>query len=137
MKQIIALLAFSFCFIASQAQTNLVSQYSKTIDTVINTATKYLTVPAPYGAIYRVTDVAITYTKISGTLAGSVQVQYSQNGTDYYSVQQDSTLTVTDGTSITLGWQLREKGLKYLRVRATGAGTMSGQIRATITPRQQ
>ncbi len=120
----------------ASAQTDLLSQYSKTIDTVTNTGTKYLTIPTPYNVSYKTWEVAVSYTKISGTVGGTATVEYSIDGSNFYSLKRDSVYTATDVAGQTLGWRIVDPGAKYIRVKATGTGTMSAQIKAKVYGRQ-
>lgn len=132
-------IAFFFIGIAATAfaQTNLVSQYSLPLDTVANTATKYLTVSTALNSFYKTTEVALTYTKISGTVAGTATLEYSLDGTNYYSLKRDSIYTATDVTSQTFGWSIKDVAVKYIRVKVTGVGTMSAQVKAKIHARKE
>lgn len=123
--------------VVASAQTNMVSQYSLPLDTVANTSTKYLTVPVALNSFYKATEVALTYTKISGTVAGTATLEYSLDGTNYYSLARDSVYTATDVTGQTFGWSIKDVAVKYIRVKVTGAGTMSAQVKAKIHARKE
>ncbi|WP_126244344.1 hypothetical protein [Chitinophaga rhizosphaerae] len=138
MKRFLFLVTLVFGFaLASQAQTAFVSQYSKALDTVTNTATKYMTIPTPLNSFYKTAEISVTYTKISGTVAGTVALEYSIDGTNYYSLTANAAATATDVASQTFGWSLKDVGFRYIRLKFTGTGTMSAQVKGMINARKQ
>lgn len=120
------------------AQTALTSAAypANTIDTVTNTATKYL-VTGKLVDKYKAVSVVATVTEISGTTGGTVSLEASWDGTNWYSVyaSADSTYTFTpaDQTAAqSYRWKLTDFGDAYLRVKYTGTGTMSAKIQAVV-----
>lgn len=117
---------------AVNAQTNLTSQYGNSVDTVVNTATKYLNSPVLSG-YKKVVTVQFIGVKISGTVAGTAQLQASLDGTYFYNV--GSAFTLTDVASQTTSFKVTDFGDLYLRVAVTGSGTMSNKIYAKFLSR--
>lgn len=119
------------------AQTSLVSQYSLTVDTVTNSGTKYLTIPAAVKGFYKTCSVQFYASEISGTTAGTATLQYSLDNSNWYSVPRDSVYTLTDVSTQSFGWQLKDWGDLYLRVKVTGSGTMADKIYAKVLYRKE
>ncbi|PUZ21800.1 hypothetical protein DCC81_24750 [Chitinophaga parva] len=119
------------------AQTPLVSSIGNPADTVTNAATKYLTLKTGWGTYYKTVEVATTLTKISGTVAATVTLEYSVDGTNFYGFKKDSTFTATDVSAQTLGWSLKDWGAKFLRVKIVGSGTQAVQVKALAYPRKE
>lgn len=129
-----ALLAFS---VESKGQVkNLLSTYNLTSDTVVNTATAYLTVQSK-GPAETVT-IQFTATEISGTTAGTVTLLGSVDGTNFkaLTVQEATTAiptyTATDVASQTNLWVIKNNPYQYYRVSWTGTGTMSARFSAQL-----
>jgi hypothetical protein len=148
MKKLIAILLSAFVLVAvsaphvkaqTPAVTSLTSQYYLTVDTVTNTATKYLTyqtaagVNAPLSGYKKIVTVTFKAVEISGTTGGTAQVQGSLNGTDWYNI--GSAYTLTDVASQVTSFTVTDWGAIYLRVAVTGTGTMSDKIYAQFLPR--
>lgn len=131
---IIGLIAFVSKPATAQV-TNLLSQYSLTVDTVDNTETLYLTLASTISGYRKVVTVQFLATEISGTTAGTAQVQGSLDGTNYYNL--GSAYTLTDVASQCTSITLTDWGSLYLRVKVTGSGTMSDKIYAKVLTRNQ
>lgn len=105
------------------------TSYGNTLDTVVNTAQK-VTTPAD-GLIrnWKTGLVAmVVVTKISGTVAGSLALQGSLNGTDWVTV--GSAASPSDATA-NYRFATTEKWL-YYRISYTGSGTMSASFKSYI-----
>jgi hypothetical protein len=116
-------------FVSTPAKSqaiSLVSQYSSTVDTVTNSATKYLTAPAPISGYKKLITIQFWAVEISGTTAGTAQVQASLDGSIWYNI--GSAYTLTDVASQTNGFTITDWGSLYLRVAITGSGTMSDKV---------
>lgn len=124
--------------IAANAQTALKSQYSLTVDTVTNTATKYLTLTPALGSYFKTISVAVGVTEISGSTGGTVTCEASLDGTIWYNVYSatDSSYTFSPADVTTLqGFRFKINGWgdKYLRVKYVGTGSMAAAITAKAT----
>lgn len=138
MKKLITLLLFAVVVsFTSTAQTSLVSQYSNTVDTVTDAGTKYLTVPAAVKGFQKTVSVNLYTSKISGTVAGTATLQYSLDGTNYYALPKDSVYTLTNVSSQSFGWQFKDWGDLYLRIKFVGSGTMANKIYAKVLFRKE
>lgn len=97
-------------------------------DTVVNAATvnKTFTVTAGYSVV----GIQFVLTKISGTVAGTVTPQVSLDGTNYITLPGASAHTSTDVATNSNAWYITG-GVpwQYIRVKGTGSGTMSAQLR--------
>lgn len=121
----------------AQAQVkNMLSTYNLPYDTVTNTGTSYLTL-ANKGAAETVT-IQLVATKISGTVAGTVTLLGSLDGTNYKALTQQEvttaipTYTATDVASQTNIWVIKNNPYLYYRVSWTGTGTMSARFNALL-----
>lgn len=130
----------SFGAIAQQSvYTDLKNTTYNTLltDTVTNTGTASITSPRVAGGGTSVTLYAIL-TKISGTVAGTVTVLGSLDGTNYKAIPTAesqtamATATATDVASQNFTWHLRSNPYTYYRIQWAGAGTMSATIAAKI-----
>jgi hypothetical protein len=106
------------------------------LDTVTNTATNYLTSYAQ-GKQAVSTTVWVTVTKISGTVAGTITLQGSLDGTNFKAANTSdsqtalATVTATDATN-TYHWRLAGNPYNYYRISWTGAGTMAASFSGRI-----
>ena len=151
MKKIISMLFFAFLLVAgvqtqSKAQANtvvsMVSQYGNTTDTVVNTGTKYLYNSVAIGGFQKVVTVAVHLIEISGTTGGTITVEASLDGTNYYPfyVGRDSSTAITNSYTFTpadaatndFRFSLFDFRERWVRVKYTGTGTMSDKISAKI-----
>lgn len=139
MKRLIFILAFIAATVVAMAQTTVVgpglydlrstAYTTLTVDTVVNTATATLTLRVKgVGSSVGVQWVA---TKISGTVAGTVSLYGSIDGTNYSSISS-STFTATNVASQNFIWQIVGNPVAYYRVTWTGAGTMSASQSAKL-----
>lgn len=132
MIAIMAVCAFAINTTETKAQgTAMRSANSLTVDTVVNTGTKAMTSSIIKG-YYPGATVQFYTTKISGTVGGTAKLQYSLDGSNWFGVNSDSTYTLTDVSTQSGGWKLRDLRASYLRVFFTGTGTMSNKVSALI-----
>lgn len=115
---------------------NLLSVYSKTSDTVTNAATNYVQIQAKYG--YNSLTIQPVVTKISGTAAGTVTLQGSNDGVNYVTVNTSyiagasATMTVTNVTTSTRLFVVTGSPYEYYRLSYTGSGTMSCSLKGYL-----
>lgn len=132
MKKIIILFAFilSVTYVNAQSGTvsNTLSEYSLTTDTVTNTGTVNMVVPAAFSSNNNLV-ISAKAVQVSGTTAGTAILQWSLNGTDYATHPTADTLTLSNG-AVHL-WELTTTGARKYRIQFTGSGTnvtiVSGQ----------
>ena len=117
------------------------------LDTVTNGATEVMTaqkLTLPYKTI----SISATVTKTSGTIAGTITLQGSVNGSNYvtvptafietpsgqapYSTGGAATFTPTNVASQTKIWTVIGTTYPYYRISYTGSGTMVGTIKGNI-----
>lgn len=113
-------------------------------DTVDDSGTGYVSIQVQNW--YHDVSIQFVGTKISGTVAGTVTLQGSLDGTNYstvktvylksygikpYSTDGVATFTATDGTSTGI-WTLIGSPYEYYRLSWTGTGTMSGIIKGYL-----
>lgn len=90
-------------------------------DTIANTGTASKIIKTTGGASGAVIQVVLT--KLSGTGAGTVQLQSSLDGTNYVNV--GSAFTITNVTTQSTVFTVTAPIPKYVKVLATGSGTES------------
>lgn len=138
MKKIIFFLSLMFAFTITNAQTSLTSVYGNTVDTVTNTGTKYMYTGAIKG-FQKVVSIQVSLTEISGTTGGTISLEASLDGTNYYSYFDSKaasyTFTPSDVTSQNFRFQITDVGDVYFRVKYVGTGTMSDKITAKYLAR--
>lgn len=116
---------------------NLKSTYSKTSDTITNSATNYLSIQVVKG--YNTVTIQPIVTKISGTVAGTVTLQGSNDGTNYVTVSTSyllgasATLTALNQTTTTKLFVITGSPYEYYRLSYTGTGTMAATLKGYLT----
>lgn len=124
----------------------LKSRWGLTIDTVTNTATNYVSLQVQNW--YQTVSIQAVVTKISGTAAGTVTLQGSNDGTNYvtvntaylntgapqYTTGAAATLAVTNVTTTTGIWVVKGSPYEYYRLSYTGSGTMACKLQGTMLP---
>lgn len=163
MKKIILSAIFSLALVVgvnaqviNTASSLVGGTYGNTIDTVVNTATitKYIKVPTSHRSI----SLQVVVTKISGTVAGKVTLQGSNDGVNFVDISSPSiaattlrpaftdTLTCTDVTTNTKIWTIPLNGIAgtnvvpipqylYYGIKYVGSGTMSAKFRGYLVYR--
>ena len=94
-------------------------------DTITNTGTASKVLPVTSGNSGVVFHVV--YTKISGTGAGTTQLQGSNDGVNYVNI--GSAYTITNVTTQSTLFTIAAPTPKYLKLLSTGSGTESVQVR--------
>jgi hypothetical protein len=106
-------------------------------DTVINTATAFITSRALRDVPVLYTTVQVNVTKISGTVGGTISLLGSLDGVNYKAIVTRetqtalATVTAADATSA-YHWRLDGSPYLYYRVSWTGTGTMSASFSAQL-----
>lgn len=141
MKRIIVLLAFivglyAYAGAQSVAQPLLSNVPSgvKPLDTITNTGVVTMSSKIVVGNP-SVTTVLATYTKLTGTVAGTAKLLGSINGTDWTSASSTS-YTVTDVASQSTSWTLTGSPFLYYRVETTGSGTSTYTVKGQVFTRK-
>ena len=125
---ILAPLAFAT---VATAQTQLKSStYSNFSDTVTNATTHYLQVGPILGA-HQYAFVQLNDSSISGTLAGTVKIQYSNDGVGWGGFNKDSAYTASS-SALTQCWST-DLSARFVRVVFVGSGTQSTKIWGSIS----
>jgi hypothetical protein len=121
------------------AVSNMLSPYSAVKDTTDNTATSYITLPISQW--YNTIAIQSVVTKISGTVAGTVTLQGSLDGTNYNTVSSSyATVTSYVPTNVTTNTKMfvvTGSPYRYYRLSYTGAGTMSASHRGYVLPNKK
>lgn len=114
--------------------TYMLSSYSLTSDTCTNSATTYVGLPVLNW--YQTVSIQVVVTKISGTVAGTVTVQGSVDGTNYVTVSSSfstaQTLSPSNQATNTKLFTITGSPYKYYRLSYTGTGTMSATIKGYL-----
>lgn len=116
----------------------LKSSYSLSSDTVTDAGTTYIQSICPGSAI--TTTIFLTVVKQSGTVAGTITLQGSMDGTTYKALNaidsQTALATITAANaSGNYSWRLHGNPYLYYRVSWTGTGTMAATIAGVILSR--
>lgn len=115
------------------AQDSFKSPFGFATDTVSNTGTAYLTIATNQRNDHAVVQVVVT--EISGTTGGTITLQGSVDGTNFYdltdstSVPELTTKTPLNVASQNFAWVIDNRH-PFLRVSYTGTGTMSAYFSA-------
>jgi len=121
---------------SKHAVNNMLQAYGSTSDTTVNAATSY--VGLSLSNYYNTVSFQAVVTKISGTVAGTVTLQGSNDGTNYVTVSSSyataTTLSCTDQTTNTKMFVVTGSPYKYYRLSYTGSGTMSATIKGYCVP---
>lgn len=116
--------------------SNMLSPYSAISDTTTNTATSYVTLPVSNW--YNTVTIQSVVTKISGTVAGTVTLQGSIDGTNYVTVNSSyvnvTSYSPTDIATSSKLFVVTGSPYRYYRLSYTGAGTMSASHRGYVLP---
>lgn len=136
MKSMILISVLSLLTLFATAQNEsktMLGSNGLAVDTVSNTGTETWTLRVP--GFHKTVAVQFIATKISGTIAGSVTLQGSLNGTSWATVPGTSAFTATDVASQSAVFKLDNSGFSYYRISWTGTGTMSASGRAYLLAR--
>ncbi len=118
---------------------NMLSNVSLTSDTTINTATAYVSLPVTQW--YNTIAIQSVVTKISGTVAGTVTLQGSLDGSNFNTVSSSyATVTSYVPTNVATNTKIfvvNGSPYRYYRLSYTGAGTMSASHRGYVLPNRK
>lgn len=119
--------------------SNMLSPFSSVSDTTTNTAESYVTLPIQNW--YNTISIQSVVTKISGTVAGTVTLQGSLDGTNYVTVDSNYATVVsyspTNVATSTKLFVVTGSPYRYYRLSYTGAGTMSASHRGYVLPNKK
>lgn len=136
---LLLVLCLSLCFCSVEAQglklSNGKGNFKSTgvhavTDTITNAVTKY-----QYGIIDDYQDtVAIqpTFVKVSGTVAATVKLQASVDGTSYNDVGTPSSYTVTDLSSQSVLFTMNPSYYRFYRLSIVPTGTQSVKVTTPV-----
>ena len=127
---------FSSGITNGHAVVNMTSNVSLTSDTTDNTGTSYVGLSVQNW--YNTVTIQSVVTKISGTVAGTVTLQGSVDGTNYVTVNSSyADVTSYSPTNVATSSKLfvvTGSPYRYYRLSYTGAGTMSASHRGYVLP---
>lgn len=126
-----ALICSTLLTAQSNKVVSLYSGYGKTSDTLTNTTANTLTVSLSS----KYTNIAVqpVLTKISGTIASTITVQGSLDGTNYVNITNTGdTLMATDQTTNTKVMLIDNPAYTYIRLSGVGTGTMSASLKGYV-----
>jgi len=129
MKKLFLSLILMVAFLATNAQVVTMTQNT---DSVKNTTPKYLyqTFTQDYsGAIFY-----LLFTEVSGTTDGTAILQGSGNGTNYATIADADTVTLTDVASQYFVFNYPNVLPKYVRWKIVGVGTMTDLVVGQTQP---
>jgi hypothetical protein len=138
-------LLFGFLAFVFMLASNTYSQtYTMTGsgDTVTNTETEACSLKVVNS--YKAVTVHTVITKLSGTVAGTVTLQGTIDGTTWVTVdtaalitEGASTYTATDVTTNTKTWIIDGAPYLWFKLSYTGSGTMAAIFNGYLLPRQR
>jgi len=150
-KYILGLIALAFSFSVSAqvipplTGTPMVKAFNTnklfvTYDTVTNTGTNYLTNKLLTSGIAQTVSIEWTGVKLSGTVAGTVTLQASMDGLNFFTLTGNATVenttiaafTATNVAAQSTGWTIKNNPWPWYRVSWTGTGTMVATQSAVI-----
>lgn len=120
---------------------------SHTTDTITNTATNSVSIQVQNW--YQSLTIQANLVKISGTQAGTLTLQGSNDGVNYVTVPiayiktnaytpgvygGSATATATNVATQTFSWTIKNSPYEYYAVSWTGSGTMSSTLSAVLLP---
>lgn len=125
--------------ILKHAVTTMRSSYNLTSDTATNSGTTYVGITTTNS--YSTVTIQAVVTKISGTVAGTVTLQGSDDGTNYVTVSSSfatsTTHTATNVATSTKHFIITGNPYKYYRLSYTGSGTMSAILKGYLMPNKK
>lgn len=128
MKNLLLLLV-----VALFASFGVNSQTAMTVsDTITNTGTEYATLQVKSSG--SIISIQAVVTKLSGTVAGTVILQASNDGLNYVTIGSD-TLTLSNVTTNSYLFTVSNHPYIYYRLKATGSGTMSATLKGWLVRR--
>lgn len=132
MKKIISMFLLGMlCFSGIQAQVAFSQTASNPTGAFSNAASDTMTYTALRS--YNLVSIQPVLTKASGTMAGTVVLDISVNGTNWQTVQ--STFTLADVADNTIVWNVATAA-RYFRVRTLSTGTNTGTATCKIIAAQ-
>lgn len=118
---------------------NMLSNVSAVKDTTDNTGTSYVTLPVSQW--YNTIAIQSVVTKISGTVAGTVTLQGSLDGSNFSTVDSNysniTSYSPTNQATNTKVFIVTGSPYRYYRLSYTGAGTMSASHRGYVLPNKK
>lgn len=127
MKKIL-FIAFAMCLftVASQAQTAMTNPNGLALDTVTNATAEGATLQVK--GFQSTVAIVVAVTKISGTVGGNIEIQGSNDGVKYATID---TIALADATK-NYQWSSAPKKFLYYKANMAGTGTMSASYSATV-----
>lgn len=131
MRKVVLFISVLICALTLDigAQTGtlqtLVDDAGVTNDTLTDAGTATLFVKSTFSG-KNLLSVQVVSDNISGTTAGTAIIQESVNGTDYLTIPDADTLTLSDGASII--WHVTDTPSRKYKVLFTGSGTQSSVV---------
>lgn len=128
MKKILSIFLLGMLFITTaKAQTAFSQTASNPTGAFSNAAVDTMTYTALRS--YNLVSIQPVLTKLTGTMAGTVVLDISVNGTNWQTVQ--STFTLADVAANTTVWNVATAA-RYFRIRTLSTGSNTGTATAKI-----
>lgn len=142
MKNIFSLIVLSLLLVLGVSFTGSAQTYTMTgsADTVTNTGTKACSLKVVNN--YSEISIQVVITKISGTVAGTVTLQGSVDGTTFETIDtllvqnNVATFTATDVASQSKVFVVDQNPYLWYKLSYTGSGTMSATLKGYLLPRK-
>ncbi|MES2287763.1 MAG: hypothetical protein V4547_18890 [Bacteroidota bacterium] len=122
--------------LGKHATTNMLSNYSKVSDTIVNSGSGYIDKRVVGG--YNTLSIQTVVTRLSGTAGGTVTVQGSCDGTNFVTVNTSyitaQTQSISNAVTNTKVFVITGSPYAYYRLSYTGTGTMSCTLKGYLLP---
>lgn len=144
MKNLILFLSLIIFSLNVSAQASQMTGAYTTGDTVINTATKACSLRVVNS--YKQIIIEANIVKVSGTVAGTVTLQGSIDGTNFVTVDSAAivsnhspfpTFTATNVATQNKIWIINQSPYLWYKLSYTGSGTMQAILKGYLLPRSQ
>lgn len=125
MKKFVLLSVFALTVFAAQAQKGSAVKLPLAVgDTIVNTGVVTKTIK--YTGGYNGSSIQVVLTKISGTGAGTLIIQGSDDGVNYKAI--GSAYTITDVATQSQVFYVTGPLPTYIQAKATGSGTEAVRV---------
>lgn len=129
MKKVILLLSIAGFAVSANSQSKFSQTTSSPTGAILNASVDTMSYSTSQG--YQRTLIGMTYTKVTGTGAGTAILEYRISPTDNYVSDAGDTLTITNVATRTYYWN-KTNTARYWRIRVGGATTVTATVVAKL-----
>lgn len=133
MKKYLSFFSIGLIIALAMAPRDASAQLSMSpkLDSIVNTDTAIFELSSPVPN-FSFATFEVNMTKVSGTVAGSAQLQGSISGNTWYTItdaNEQGSVTLSNADN-NIAWQLYGRGFVKYRVRVIGSGTSKSYVKA-------